>query len=417
LSLSSSGWTEKCFISLYLSAYRHYNKSVPNKRTHWSIQLKVLVVLIILTIFAYLLYRFQLIITPIVVTLILAYVLTPIVNRVQKRLKISRSLAILTLIILILLLLMTMIMVVVPIFRTQSRELIEDARIWINRVPDLIGREIVLAGFTIKVTTIIDQMSGSIRTMMEPLFIHTFDILIVIIRWIAYLVFIIVIAFYLIKDSDQLNRWFESLPPPGYREDYIRIRDEVNAIWGAFFRGQILLAMIVTVIRSTECLILGLPYALALGLFAGILEFFPSVGHGIWIAVAGMLAFFVGSKWIPVPNWVFLIIVIGSHVLYTNFDMNYLIPRIIGRSVKLPPVVIILGVVAGAMLAGVLGILLAAPTIASLRILGNYVYARLVDEEPFPDVGLVMEDLPEPSWRFWVHHPRGINRSDDASRN
>jgi hypothetical protein len=87
------------------------------------------------------------------------------------------------------------------------------------------------------------------------------------------------------------------------------------------------------------------------------------------------------------------------HLIFEQFDLNYLIPRIIGRSVHLPPVVVILGIVSGALLAGVLGIFLAAPTIASLRVLGRYIYANLFDLDPFPIAS--SSPLPPPNPRWW----------------
>jgi predicted PurR-regulated permease PerM len=81
-----------------------------------------------------------------------------------------------------------------------------------------------------------------------------------------------------------------------------------------------------------------------------------------------------------VPNLIFALIVVGLHLVYQQVDLNYLIPRIIGRSVRLHPLVVILGIVAGATLAGVLGIVLAAPTIASARVLGRYIRGYLVDD-------------------------------------
>ena len=92
---------------------------------------------------------------------------------------------------------------------------------------------------------------------------------------------------------------------------------------------------------------------------------------------------------------------IGLHVIYTQFDLNYLIPRIIGRSVPLPPMVVILGIVAGASLAGVMGVLLAAPSIASFRVLGRYTYASLFDLDPFPQDKPSTLPLPPPELRWW----------------
>jgi predicted PurR-regulated permease PerM len=162
------------------------------------------------------------------------------------------------------------------------------------------------------------------------------------------------------------------------------VRDEINKIWGSFFRGQLTLVLVVAIIFIVIGGILGLPFWLAMGILAGILEFLPSIGHGIWLAIATILALFLGSNWIPIPNWAFAILIIGLHLFYQQFDLNYLIPRIIGHSVQLPPLVVILGIVAGALLAGILGIPLAAPTIASARVIGRYIYANLFDLEPFP---------------------------------
>ena len=104
-----------------------------------------------------------------------------------------------------------------------------------------------------------------------------------------------------------------------------------------------------------------------------------------------------------------MLILIGLHLIFQQFDLNYLIPRIIGRRVHLPPLVVILGVVIGAALAGVLGVVLAAPTIASARILGRYVYANLFDLDPFP--GEIAPPLPPPDPNWWRLRGRQESRS------
>jgi predicted PurR-regulated permease PerM len=142
-----------------------------------------------------------------------------------------------------------------------------------------------------------------------------------------------------------------------------------------------------------------MPFALAMGVLAGLLEFLPSIGHGIWLTIGALLAFFAGSTRLPIPNWAFALLVTGMHIFFQQFDLNYLIPRIIGRRVHLPPLVVILGIVTGALLAGVLGILLAAPTIASARVVGRYIYANLFDQEPFPTP--IAPPLPPPNPRWW----------------
>jgi predicted PurR-regulated permease PerM len=203
----------------------------------------------------------------------------------------------------------------------------------------------------------------------------------------------------LIKDGSKLEEWVSSHIPASFLPDYKFILDEINQIWGAFFRGQLLLSSIVATIFIFVGLIIGLPFAIVMGILAGLLEFLPSIGHGIWLIIASLLAFFLGSTWIPVPNWAFMLIVIGLHLIFEQFDLNYLIPRIVGRSVHLPPLVVIFGIVAGAILAGVIGIPLAAPTIASLRVIGRYIFANLFDMEWAPVSSV--DPLPPPKTYWW----------------
>jgi predicted PurR-regulated permease PerM len=207
----------------------------------------------------------------------------------------------------------------------------------------------------------------------------------------------------LLKDNAKLQQWMENLISPTYQNDFKIIREEIYQIWSAFFRGQIVLGFVVACIFSVIGLLIGLPFALGMGILAGLLEFLPSIGHGIWLFTASLLALTFGSTWLPLPNWVFTLIIIGLHLFYQQFDLNYLIPRIIGKRVQLPPLVVILGIVTGAVLAGVLGILIAAPTIASARVIGRYIYANLLDTDPFPVTVTQPMQPPEPYWWKRTH--------------
>jgi predicted PurR-regulated permease PerM len=133
--------------------------------------------------------------------------------------------------------------------------------------------------------------------------------------------------------------------------------------------------------------VLGLPQPILLGVWGGLLEFLPSIGNTIWGLTVIIVALSAGSTYLPLPNAIFALVVFGAYVAFAQLDINILIPTIIGRQVRLHPVVVILGVIIGATIGGVLGVALAAPTIASLRVVMRYVYANLYDLDPFPMVG------------------------------
>jgi predicted PurR-regulated permease PerM len=254
----------------------------------------------------------------------------------------------------------------------------------IATVENLLAREVVIGDFSIDLAAVYDQFAGSLQNLLEPYLGQTLGIAFDVIGSAVWAVFILVISFYLVKDGAQFWRWLEGLVPPMYREDYVRLREEVYIIWSSFFRGQLILAFVVSILFIVIGLIIGIPFAVAMAVFAGLMEFIPSIGHGIWLFVASLLVFFRGSTWLPLQNWLVMVILISLHLIFEQVDLNFLIPRIIGRRVRLHPLVVILGIIIGAVLAGVLGVVLAAPSIASIRVIGRYVYARLFDLDPYP---------------------------------
>ncbi len=380
-------------------------------RPRWSSRTKIVVSLLMLAFGVYLLYRFSAVLPPLILALILAYVLTPLVNLFQRRFNRSRTLATLSAYFLLVILLITIPLVIIPPLVAQSRALNLDIQRIFLGVESWLGKEYIFAGQVIDVDAIFQQLSGSLQGLLEPFVGQTLGFVLNVITSLVWVIFILVVSFYLVKDGPQLRIWVEMAAPLSYRDDFIHLREEINRIWSAFFRGQIVLAFVVAIIFSIVGFILGLPFALAMGVFAGILEFLPSIGHGVWLLTASLLALFAGSTWLPLPNWVFMLVVIGLHLVYQQFDLNYLIPRIIGRSVHLPPVVVILGIVSGAVMAGVLGILIAAPTIASARVIIRYVYANLFDMDPFPASVAPLLPPPDPQW-WRKMAPNRANQSD-----
>ncbi|HEY5572111.1 MAG TPA: AI-2E family transporter [Anaerolineales bacterium] len=355
-----------------------------DSRPRWPPLAKLVVSLLVLTLLIFLLFRFGVVIPPLILAVVLAYILTPLVNRIQERLKIHRGWATLLAYLIVVIAVTGSLAVLIPPLAAQLAVLNLDLQLIIENAGDVLGEEFVIFGQLIDGSVLFERMGQSLQGLIEPFIGQSLVFLIDVLTSFVWTIFVLVVSFYLIKDGQALRDWLEKLPPPEYREDFVRLRDEINRIWGSFFRGQLTLAFVVGVIFTSMGFILGLPFWLAMGLLAGLLEFLPSIGHGIWLAIAALLAFILGSNWIPIPNWAFMLLIIGLHLVFQQFDLNYLIPRIIGHSVRLPPLVVILGIVAGAVLAGVLGIPLAAPTIASARVIGRYIYANLFDLEPFP---------------------------------
>jgi HAD superfamily hydrolase (TIGR01549 family) len=211
--------------------------------------------------------------------------------------------------------------------------------------------------------------------------------------------FILVISFYVAKDGPSMGRWLMARLPEAFRPEAQRLGRDLTLVWDSFVRGQVTLAVLMGIIIWLMLTILGIRSAPALGLLSGLAEFVPGVGPVSAAIVGIVIALILGSSWLPLSHTWFAVLVALLYFVASQFENLYLVPRVVGRRISLHPAVVITGALAGAVLGGALGILLAAPVIASMRVLGGYIFRKLLDEDPFPpiqpapDRGLVWQEL------------------------
>jgi predicted PurR-regulated permease PerM len=188
----------------------------------------------------------------------------------------------------------------------------------------------------------------------------------------------IVVAYYLLLDFESLNEAFLALIPKGYRGDFERLLRETGQVWRAFFRGRFILGLVVGMITAALFSVLGVRFALGLGLVAGLAEFVPVIGPLFAGFLAMVVAFFQEGNWWNMTPLVLAALVLVTAVAIQQIENNILVPRLLGRSLKIHPLVILLAAVAGGILAGALGVLLSTPVVATLRLWLGYIYRKTV---------------------------------------
>jgi predicted PurR-regulated permease PerM len=157
--------------------------------------------------------------------------------------------------------------------------------------------------------------------------------------------------------------------------------------------------VITSLLIAGAAVTLGVPNPLILGLFSGVLQLIPNIGPLLAIIPAAFLALVSQSTTFPVlEGGGFALVVMIVWVVIQNLILFVLVPRIMGRGLHLHPFIVLVAVVAGATVAGALGLLLSVPFAASARILAYYLYGKLTDQEPFPD-RLAVRPAGPPLWR------------------
>ena len=157
--------------------------------------------------------------------------------------------------------------------------------------------------------------------------------------------------------SDFLLSTIQSRPQREFLENVL---NDLNQMLAHFIRAQLTLALLTLVMYSAFLAVLRVPYALVLGTVGGVLEFIPVVGP----LAAGLIIVGVALL-MSYPHWLVLVIFLGIWRLLQDYVSS---PRIMGRSMELHPLAAIFGVMAGGEVAGILGIYLSIPVMASLRI-------------------------------------------------
>ncbi len=362
----------------------------------WDVGTKRLVGTVTFVLLALILYRFRAVLPPLILAFLLAFILDPVVDFLEERLRIPRTGATALVFLAIIAMAVTApVIAVPPIVRAITSLNLDFVRI-AAELDRFFSQPILFLQWEIDLRAVYREFQQGIRSFLTAVATGTVNVVFSFVSTLFWALFILLSAFYLTRDAHRVVTWMDSLAPPSFREDFIRLRQEITHVWNAFLRGQLLMGLFIGGMTTVANTIIGLPNALALGLLAGVLEFIPNIGPTIAAIPAVLIALFQGSYWLPLSNFWFAVLVVGIYILIQQIETNLLIPRVMGRSLNLHPLVVLVAVILGGSLAGVLGVLIAAPTVATVRVLGRYIYYRLTDQDPFP----VIPERPLP--RPWL---------------
>jgi len=205
----------------------------------------------------------------------------------------------------------------------------------------------------------------------------------------------VLVAMYLNADSSRYHDAVVRNVPPGYEGDAFRLFAKLERAWTGYMYGQLVNSAITGTMVWLVLWAVGLPGAFFMGFVMAVLNMIPTFGP-IFAAVPGVLAALVygSTRFEDMSHFVFGLLVAGIYLVVVQLQANLIAPRVMGQSVSIRPALIMIGLMAGAAVGGLLGALLAVPVIASLRDIIAYVYAKLIDRDPFPEDEPALESEP-----------------------
>lgn len=365
----------------------------------WGPTTKLVVALTFVAIVAALLVKFQFILSPLVLALLLAYLIQPVANLLHRtRLAWGLSVSLIYLLILILLLGLLTVSGVGLVQQVQS--VVTIAQDGLTRLPALIaeasGKVYTFGPFQVDFSHLdLNQVSSQVLGMVQPLLSRTGSLLGTLAggaaNFLGWTFFVLLVSYFSLLESGGLRERILSLEIPVYGDDVARLGRDLGRIWNAFLRGQIIIFFLTVIVYTIVLTSLGVSYAIGLALVAGLARFVPYVGPALnWLTLS-LVAYFQVYKLFGMEPLYYTLLVLGLALFIDQIFDNFISPRIMSNALKVHPAAVLVAAIIAANLFGILGVVVAAPILATVTLFWNYTLRKMLDLDPWPD--------PEP------HHP------------
>jgi predicted PurR-regulated permease PerM len=305
------------------------------------------------------------ILLPFVAGIALAYMLAPFADRLE-RLGINRTVAALLIVGVFVVLLIALSVLLIPLLVQQGAALISNIPGYFKRVKELILDQNFpwlqwLGGDTNKtVQDLVSQVATWLLTFAYSLWTGGKAL----VSFASVLIVMPVVTFYLIRDWHLMIAIVDGWVPLAQRDTVRRLAREIDAAIGGFLRGQLGVCAVLGCYYALGLTLVGLDFALLIGLVAGMITFVPYIGSMTGLMLAASVA--MAQFW---PDWKRIVIVVGVFLMGQFIEGNIITPKFVGERVGLHPVWLIFAMFAFGYLFGFVGLLVAVPLAAAIAVL------------------------------------------------
>jgi predicted PurR-regulated permease PerM len=391
-----------------------------NQSPTWGRNIKLIVGLTLVAVAAAFLVRFQQILPPLLLTLILIYLLRPVIVWLSDVTRLSWRWAVnIVFILLVAVLLAAFTLTGVAVVQ-QLQSLINIIQRFVSDLPEMIAEfssQVYLIGpfqvdmsqylSTSNLDSLVQELLGSVQPMLGQAGSLLGTVASGTASFLGWAFFILLVSYFILADMGQVPEQLLEIELPGYGHDIRLIGRRLSGIWNAFLRGQIIMFTLSVVVYTILFAILGVRYFYALALVSGLARFVPYIGQWVNWAVLILVTVFQKSNYFGLTTLQYVILVaVLVFVIDQIFD-NAVSPRILGRSMGVHPAAVLVAAIIGFSLLGIVGVILAAPGLATAMMLGRYVVRKMLDLDPWPELDEA-EGVLEYPWAKWGERLRAL---------
>lgn len=317
------------------------------------------------------------VLTPFFIALLFAYMGDPLVDRLET--KMSRGISVLIVFSVLSAVAISLFLILLPMIENQLSKFINALPRYLDWIQNSILPWLAANAGVTDVDLGFDEIKTSIQAHWSKASGVATGLIgtvsqsgIAVIGWLANLVLIPVLTFYLLRDWDILVGRIRELIPRRYEAKTVQLATESDSVLSAFLRGQLLVMLALGMVYSIGLWMVGLDFSLLIGILAGVVSFVPYLGFVVGVGVASIAAL------VQFQDIFYLLPIIAVFGFAQLLESFLLTPYLVGDRIGLHPVVVIFAVLAGGQLFGFMGILLALPVAAVAMVMLRHAHERYV---------------------------------------
>lgn len=302
---------------------------------------------------------------PFLISLILAYLLSPVIGFMEKR-QISRTLAIIVVYVVFAMIVYVFSIRFFPLLLVDLQELAKNLPDYTREAQNFLTRlqeDYERFNLPPMLRSLVDENIEGLEQILTSRLENVYAFLINILNSLLIILLVPVLTFFILRDEYKLKQWLVSLFPHRFRQRIYNIAWEIDTVIGQYLRGMVVISLLVGFSVYLGLLLLGVEFPLFLGLFNAITNFIPFVGPFIG-AIPAVIVAFIESPLLAVKVAILILVI-------QQLESSLMAPLVFSHSLKFHPLAIIILLLLGGKMFGFLGLLLALPIAAIIRILGK----------------------------------------------
>lgn len=359
----------------------------------WSAITKLSVSLTVIVILGALIVRFRGLLGPIIFAFVIAYLLHPVIAFITRKTRLSWKLTVSLIYLVILAILISLLTLGGVGLVQQVQNLIVTIQQNIDRLPEYIDQasnwkfefgpwsldfaQIDWEMIGDQVLSYVQPALGQIGTVVGSLATGAATT-------IGWIIFILVVSYFFLFESSGLRDHIIQINIPVYAEDLRRMGVKLGSIWNSFLRGQIIIFFLTSFVYAIFLSIMGVRYAIVLAFITGFSNFIPYIGPAVNWVVLGLVTYFQPSNIFGLSPFAYMVVIIVVAILIDQVFNNLINPRIMANALKVHPAFVLIAALVAANLIGVIGVIIAAPLLATAQLVGTYIARKMLDRDPWP---------------------------------